>query len=202
MAGCKVIGIYGGAGSGKSEAVRFMHKNHGAYVIKADDIGHRLYKKNQPGYKAIVRICGKGILNDEKEIDYAKLSQLLFDNDVLRNEVERAVHPMVYAKTRAMISEYNKNHNHGLICFEAALLPDRNLDFIDENWYIHSDMNDRARRMKDTRDYSEKKIESIAASQPSEAEYRQYCDYTVENNRTLKELEENINEAVKHCQRK
>jgi len=202
MAGCKVIGLYGGAGSGKSEAARYLKEKYGAYIIKADELGHRLYSKNQPGYNAIVRICGKGVLDADRQINYPKLADTLFKEPSLLHQVNKAIHPMVYAKTRELISAYKTRKKRGMIFFEAALLPDRDLDFIDENWYIHSDISDRSERMIKTRDYSESKISSVISNQPAEERYRAFCDYVVENNQTIKELEENIDEAVKHCQRK
>jgi len=202
MAGCKVIGLYGGAGSGKSEAARYLREKYGAYIIKADDIGHRLYKKGQPGYKAIVRICGKNVLDDDRNIDYRKLAELLFGDKSLLKKVDASIHPMVYAKTIELIRQYKSAHSRGYIFFEAALLPDRHLDFIDENWYIHSGVADRSQRMADTRNYSESKIASVISNQPTEDEYRRHCDVIIENNETIKELEEHIDEAIKHSQRK
>jgi len=200
MAGCKVIGLYGGAGSGKSEAARFLRDKYNAYIIKADDIGHSLYRRNQPGYKAIKRICGKGVIDHNGEIDYRALSKLLFSYPALLKKVDDAIHPMVYAKAADMIKGYKAHHSHGLIFFEAALIPDRKLDFIDESWYIHSDASDQAARMKEYRNYSDEKVNAILNNQPEADTYRAYCDVTIENNKTLKELEENVDEAVKHCQ--
>jgi len=202
MAGCKIIGLYGGAGSGKSEAARYLRDRYGAYIIKADELGHSLYRRNQPGYKAIVRICGKDVLNSDREIDYSKLSALLFGNTELLKQVNSAIHPMVYIKARKLIAAYKSRHSKGLIFFEAALLPKARLDFIDENWYIHSGVSDRSKRMAQTRNYSDDRISRVINNQPSEEEYKKYCDTVIENNGTIKELEDNIDEAVKHCQRK
>jgi len=201
MAGCKVIGLYGGAGSGKSEAARYLREKYGAYIIKADDIGHRLYRKNRPGYKAVVRLCGKKILDDNGQIDRSRLSQMLFTDNQLLMRVNECIHPMVYARTRQLVSDYSQKHKRGLVFFEAALLPDRPLDFIDENWYIHSDRSERSVRMYVTRNYSQEKISALISNQPSDAEYRLYCDTVIENNGTIKELEDNIDEALKYCKR-
>jgi len=201
MAGCKVIALHGGAGSGKSYVADLLKKKHNAYVIKADEVAHRLYKRNQPGYKAIIRICGKGVLDENKDIDRKKLGELLYKNPILLSEVNHSIHPMVYAKTVEAINAYKKSHKKGLVVFEAALLPERPLEFIDEKICVSSSEAARAARMKETRNYTDEKISSILLNQPSDDEYRYFCDYTIENNGTLKVLEDRTDEAIKYCQR-
>ena len=201
MAGCKVIGIFGGVGSGKSIAAGYLKNKYKAYIIQADDIAHRLYKKGQNGYKAIIRICGKSILDDNKEIDRKKLAELLFSNPELLIEVNSAIHPMVYKKTATMIDEYKKNHNHGLIVYEAAILPDSSIRFWDESWYVYTPSEERVRRLKNDRGYSESKIANIMNNQPSDEEYRDFCDKVIVNDKDIKKLEEQIDEIVKYSQR-
>ncbi len=201
MAGCKVIGIFGGVGSGKSIAVEYLKNKYKAYIIQADDIAHRLYKKGQNGYKAIIRICGKCILDDRKEIDRKKLAELLFSNPELLKEVDSAIHPIVYNKVTSMIDDYKKNHKHGIIAYEAAIIPDFSVNFLEESWYIYTPEQERVRRLTDDRGYSISKIESIMKNQPTDEEYKNFCDKVLINDKDIKKLEEQIDEIIKYSQR-
>lgn len=201
MAGSKVIGIFGGVGSGKSEASQYLKKKYKAYVIQADEIAHRLYKKGQPGYKAVLRICGKSILDIDKQIDRGKLSELLYNNPLLLSEVNHSIHPMVYKKTSVLIDAYRKKHYNGLIVYEAALLPSCKEHFIDEYWYIYTPEEIRVQRLKETRGYSDDKIKEIMRNQPSEDEYRSVSDYIIVNDEDLHKMEEQIDEIIKHSKR-
>ena len=41
----KIIGITGGVGSGKSEIMAYLERQYRAAVLRADDIGHRLIRR-------------------------------------------------------------------------------------------------------------------------------------------------------------
>ncbi|MDO4938654.1 MAG: dephospho-CoA kinase [Lachnospiraceae bacterium] len=200
MAGCKVIGIFGGVGSGKSLATEYLKTEYHAYVIHADDIAHRLYRKGQPGYKAVIRICKKSILDADGEIDRNKLANLLYSDRELIKKINAAIHPLVYKKTDEMILNYKKNHNNGLIAYEAAVISGIRAGFIDESWYIYTPKDERRKRLADTRGYSIKRIDEIMSNQPDDDEYREFCDKVIVNDGNIEKMEEQIDEIIKHSQ--
>ena len=200
MAGCKVIGILGGVGSGKSEAVNYLQNKYHAYVIKADEVAHRLYNKGRQGYKAVIRCCGKSVLDDNRCIDRVKLAAMLYSDTELLSRVNASIHPMVYLKTEELISAYKKTHSKGLIVYEAALISKPMPDFLDEIWYIHSNENIRKSRLKEYRGYTDSRIEEIITNQPGFDEYKDISNVILENNGTLKDLEQSIDEIFKYSQ--
>jgi len=200
MVGCKVIGIFGGAGSGKSEVLNYLKSNYDAYVLQADKVVHRLYKKGQPGCNAIRRICGKDVLDINGDVDRNKLSALILAEPELIHKINGSIHPMAYEKSKELIQAYRSSHNKGLIIYEAALFSKEGVpDFLDHSIYIHTDLPIRIERLKQTRGYREEKIQGIIASQPTEDQYRSKCNITIENNTDLKELGNKIDEIIKHC---
>ena len=201
MAGCKVIGVLGGVGSGKSEAVKYLESKYKAYVLKADDLAHRLYKKGQPGYKAIIRICGKSVLDEDRQINRSKLAVLLYQNLWLLSEVNKSIHPMVYRKTMDLITEYKRRHKKGLIVYEAAIIPNNTVKFIDEYWYVYTPREIRVKRLKDTRGYTDDRIKEIMKNQPTEADYRAVADEVLVNDGNLAKMKEQIDEIIKHSER-
>ena len=201
MAGCKVIGIFGGVGSGKSIAAGYLKNKYKAYIIQADDIAHRLYKKGQPGYKAVIRICGKSVLDDNREISRGKLASLLYQNPQLLSEINKSIHPMVYRKTMDLITEYKRRHKKGLIVYEAAIIPNNTVKFIDEYWYVYTPREIRVKRLKDTRGYTDDRIKEIMKNQPTEADYRAVADEVLVNDGNLAKMKEQIDEIIKHSER-
>ena len=201
MAGCKVIGILGGVGSGKSEATAYLESEYKAYALKADELAHRLYRKGQPGYKAVLRICGKTVLDTDKQIDRRKLASLLYQNPDLLSQINNSIHPMVYKNTSQMIYEYKKRHLNGLVVYEAAIIPSKKENFIDEIWYIYTPEEIRIQRLKDTRGYSDSRIKEIMNSQPDETEYKAVSDRIIINDSSLDKLKEQIDEIIKHSER-
>ena len=197
------VAIFGGVGSGKSTVLNILKSKYKAKVYEADKLAHGLYRRNQPGYKAIKRICGKSVFDDEREIDRKKLAELLFSDDEKLAQVNHAIHAMVWAKTRELMDAYDKQHPGRLVIVEAALLPEkRSLEYFDRIWYVYTDKDVRIERLKRDRGYSDEKIAAVMAAQPSEEEYRAAADHVIDNSMDIKLLEANIDEVVNDCQRK
>ena len=65
---------------------------------------------------------------------------------------------------------------------EAALLIEAGYkEICDELWYIYAPVDDRKRRMRQNRGYTEQKIEHILAGQLSEEQFRANADVVIEN---------------------
>ena len=196
------IAVFGGVGSGKSTVLQILRERYHAKIYEADKMAHVLYRKNAPGYKAILRICGRSVLDENREIDRKKLAVLVYGSEEIRTQVNAAIHAMVWKKARILTTAWEKAHPGRIAVVEAALLPKEGFDFFDSVWYIDTDPPVRRQRLKDSRGYTDERISEIMAAQPSEEEYRRVCDVVIDNSGSLEELAEEIHETIKHCQRK
>jgi dephospho-CoA kinase len=97
-----VIGLTGNIGTGKS-VVRKMLEHLGAYGIDADALGHRAIAKGAPGFKPIVDVFGRWILDAEGQIDRNKLGKLVFTDPEALNDLEKIIHPLVAQAVDAII---------------------------------------------------------------------------------------------------
>jgi dephospho-CoA kinase len=89
----KLIGLTGGAGSGKS-TVAEMFRELGALVVDADEASHAVYAPGGPAFDEIVRAFGEEYVRDGR-IDRQRLGELVFhDADALRR-LNAIVHPLV-----------------------------------------------------------------------------------------------------------
>jgi dephospho-CoA kinase len=89
----KLIGLTGGAGSGKS-TVAAMLKDLGAAVVDADEAAHAVYEPGRPGFEAVVREFGPEYARDGR-IDRARLGELVFNDSDARRRLNAIVHPLV-----------------------------------------------------------------------------------------------------------
>jgi dephospho-CoA kinase len=89
----KLIGLTGGAGSGKS-TVSALLKELGATVIDADEAAHAAYEPGSPGFESVVREFGPEFVKDGR-IDRARLGQLVFHDEDSRRRLNAIVHPLV-----------------------------------------------------------------------------------------------------------
>jgi dephospho-CoA kinase len=89
----KLIGLTGGAGSGKS-TVSAMLRELGAVIVDADEAAHAAYEPGSPGFDAVVREFGPEYARDGR-IDRAGLGELVFHDPDARRRLNAIVHPLV-----------------------------------------------------------------------------------------------------------
>lgn len=84
-----------------------------------------------------------------------------------------------------------------LFFVEAALLIESGYEHIvDEMWYIYAREDVRRRRLSESRGYTPEKIEKIIASQLSEEEFRQHCDFVIDNSDSLEDSYRQIRQKL------
>ena len=83
----KVIGIIGGAGSGKTVVLKIMEEKFGARVIIADEVARKLSMPGGESYEKIVAFFGRGILMDDGTIDRGKLAAIVFNHRELLDKL-------------------------------------------------------------------------------------------------------------------
>src|SRR5438132_9345364 len=99
----KLVGLTGGAGSGKS-TVAGMLRERGAVVVDADEATHAVYEPGTPGFDAVVREFGPEFVSDRR-IDRNKLGQLVFNDADSRKRLNSIVHPLVRERMASRTSE-------------------------------------------------------------------------------------------------
>lgn len=187
----KVIGITGGIGSGKSLVSELLETRLGALIINTDMVAHQLMKKGEVSYNKIVEAFGLHILDSNGEIDRKKLGQEVYGKSDKLKVLNACSHPYVMSHVVNMI-ELNK-HNYQLICVETALPIEAGLaNICDESWYIHTPIRIRRNRLKESRGYSDEKIDSILTSQLSDEDYRKLTQVEIINDDSVENLFDKI----------
>ena len=193
----KVIGITGGVGAGKSEILKYLKEKHHAMVVEADKVGHLLMEPGGACYYSIVEKFGSSILNGDQTINRGKLAKIVFADAALLEALNKIIHPRVKAHIVSEIAKERAYHRTELFVIEAALLLEDHYDVIcDEIWYIDTDMEIRAKRLKETRGYDDEKIASICANQKSPEEFRSACQVVIDNSKDLAGTYQQIDEQL------
>lgn len=192
----RTIGITGGVGAGKSTVLDFLKEKFHAVICEADKVAHELQKPGEVCYREIIREFGSKILNDDQEIDRRKLGDIVFSDTQKLCKLNEIVHPKVKEYIRAK-KEEEQNKNTALFVVEAALLiEDHYEEICDELWYIHTPDAVRRVRLKQSRGYTDEKIDGIMKNQKSEEQFRKACDVIIENGEDFKETCNQIKEAL------
>lgn len=192
----KTIGITGGVGAGKSTVLGFLETAFRAVVCEADKVAHMLQEPGEVCYEGIIEEFGCSILAKDGKIDREKLGSIVFLDEKKLQRLNRIIHPQVKAYIRKK-KEEEKVAGTQIFVIEAALLiEDHYEEICDELWYIHTPDEIRRKRLKESRGYSDARIDGIMKNQKSEEQFRKACDVVIENGEDFKETCIQIKEAL------
>lgn len=191
----KFIGITGGVGAGKSAILNYLSNKPGYRVMLADEIAHDLMKSGTKVFDAIcdafknIEITGiDSILDENGEFDRQNLAKLIFFSEENRQKINNIVHPAVKEYVKEQFALEKKRGKLDVMVLEAALLIEENYDAIcDELWYIYTSEDNRRKRLKESRGYSDEKINNIFSSQLPEEAFVRKCKVVIDNNHSLEE---------------
>lgn len=184
----RFIGITGGIGAGKSEILKYIQKHYLCEIYLADEVAHEVKRKGTPCYEDLVELLGKDILREDGEIDKTRMAQKIFSEQGLLEKVNELIHPAVKEYLLERLRQAGAKGRVELFFVEAALLIECGYGkLVDEMWYVHADMEIRRKRLRDSRGYSDEKIDQIMAAQLSDAVFRENSDFVIDNSGDLED---------------
>ena len=193
----KIIGVTGGVGAGKSTVLEILEKNYNAYVIQADQVGHRVMEPGACCYKPVIELFGEQVVKNDKTIDRKMISDVVFAKADMRKALNGIIHPAVKQIIQKKLEE-KRQEGCPLFVVEAALLLEDHYDaFCDDVWYIYTEEAIRVHRLMVTRGYSMQKAQEIIASQAQDAYFRAHADLVIDNSGnfadTCRQIRQGIN---------
>lgn len=189
----QVIGITGGVGAGKTQVLDIINEITNCRIIRADELAKKLECRGNVCYEPIIELLGRDILDEEEQIIPKKMAAKIFENQDLLEKVNEIIHPAVKQKILDYIDDETERGEIDYFFIEAALLIEDGYDLIcDELWYVYASEMTRRIRLKESRGYSDEKIDSIMASQLDEATFRRYCTNVIDNDGNLDKTRDSI----------
>ncbi|MBR1860967.1 MAG: dephospho-CoA kinase [Lachnospiraceae bacterium] len=184
----KFIGITGGVGAGKSELIKYIGKHYKCRIYLADEVAHEVRKPGTDCYKELCGLLGEDVVADKK-----RMAAKVFADEKLLEKVNAIVHPAVEKYLLKAYREAAEDGETELFFVEAALLIEAGYKKIaDELWYVYANNEVRIKRLMDSRGYSREKAVSIMDSQLSDKEFRENCDFVIDNSGSLENATESI----------
>lgn len=194
----KIIGVTGGVGAGKSTVLNYLEKRYGAKLILADLVGHEVMEPGHEAYEQVVKAFGQEIVSEDNTIDRKALGAIVFADEKKRMILNRIIHPAVRQEILRRLEAAELSHLSYAVV-EAALFLEENYDaFCDETWYIYTDEKIRRQRLKESRGYSDERIDQIFRSQKTHEEFQKRCLFMIDNNgseeETFRQIDRRMNE--------
>jgi len=180
------VGLTGQTGSGKS-TVSLVYKNEGLYVIDCDELYRKLTVNGSECCKALKEqfpVCFKGL-----ELDRKKLADIVFNDKYSLDILNKTVFPFIIAEIRSRIISAKKE-GYKIVVLDAPTLFESEADKLcDLIVSCISDEEYRLRRIMTRDGLTEEQAKARMSSQLCEDHFRTNSDIVIDNNSSLKALQ-------------
>ncbi|HEV8620024.1 MAG TPA: dephospho-CoA kinase [Nitrospiraceae bacterium] len=105
-----------------------MFKQCGATVINADLLARQVVEPGKPAWRAIVKLFGKTVLNQDHSLDRQALGSIVFHNPKKRRQLEHIIHPRVAREQQRLVRRIAKRKSHAVVIYEVPLLFEARVD--------------------------------------------------------------------------
>jgi len=186
----KLIGLTGGAGSGKS-TVAEMFRERGATVLDADQATHALYEPGSLGFDMIEREFGPEYVRNDR-IDRARLGELVFNDADARQRLNAIMHPLVREWMAARTAEALMR-GAPVVVQDVPLLFENGLeDLYSAVVLVYVPESIQMQRLVEGRGIGEDRARAIIASQMPIDEKRGRAQHVIDNSGTREETRRQV----------
>ena len=143
-----LVGLTGGVATGKS-TVAMMFKQCGAAVINADLLARQVVEPGKPAWRAIVKLFGKTVLNQDRSLNRQALGSIVFRNRTKLRQLERIIHPRVAREQQRLVRQIAKDKPRAVVIYEVPLLFEAGVDKrVDTTIVVTADRETQIARLK------------------------------------------------------
>lgn len=186
-----LVALTGGIASGKS-TVADLFAQHGAVVIRADDLAREVVAKGGRAYDQVVAHFGNQILTADGQVDRTKLAAIVFNEPSELTALEEITHPAVQAQLASRMADIDSRQ---IVIYEVPLFIEKNLfNKFDKSIAVIADLELRAQRAQG-RGLDPADFYARVENQTSDEQRRKSVDIVIENNGDLSQLAQQVDRA-------
>ena len=180
-----IIGLTGGIASGKSTVSNIL-SSQGERVICADLIIKKIYKEKET-INFIRKICPEAINND-LNINFPKLRTVFFNDEYIKEEIEKYLHPRIAKYFKNEISPFDSR-----VFYDVPLLFEKKMEnYFDQIILVTISHDQQCKRLMKRDSISIELANQIISSQIQQSKKEELSTYIIQNDSTLKELKKAV----------
>ncbi|MBW0156484.1 MAG: Dephospho-CoA kinase [Pseudomonadota bacterium] len=185
-----IIGMTGGIGSGKSEALKIF-KSLSIKVIDLDNISKEITERSHQAIQEIKLVFGDAIFDKDNQLDRKKLKEIIFSDKNKKINLEKILHPKIYEEVKKRL---NALSHESYVVIDIPLLFETNqyTSLISRSLVIDCKENDQIERVKKRDGIDISVIQSIIDQQINRSSRIEKADDVVINDGSIEKLEESI----------
>lgn len=188
----RIIGLTGGSGTGKT-TVGEIFKEHGIYVVRADESARRVEKRGTQCYDELVTMFGVCILQENGEIDRRKLAKIVFEDREKLKSLNRITHHYIKFDIMRELKEVDSDFAaiDGAVIIGSPM--EKMCEFIVT---VEAPYDERVRRIVERDGRTEEEAKARIAAQPDDEFYREHAQFVIRNNGDYDDLRHNAEAEI------
>ena len=185
-----IIGMTGGIGSGKSEALKIFESLN-IKAIDLDKISKEITDTSHQAIQEIKLVFGDAIFDKDNRLDRKKLREIIFSEKDQKINLEKILHPKILEE---VMRRLNVLSNESYVVIDIPLLFETNqyTSLISRSLVIDCKVNDQIERVKKRDGIDTSVIQSIIEQQVGRNYRIERADDVVVNDGSIEKLEESI----------
>jgi len=187
-----LLGVTGGIASGKT-TVANMLKEMGAPVIDFDIIARDVVEPGKPAWEEIVAYFGEQVLQEDKNLDRKKLSDIVFNDFEKRKKLESLTHPRIHEEFVRQLNEIADKDPGAIIQVDVPLLIELNLQYMfHKTMVVYIPQEKQIERLAERDEISKEEAANILKSQLSIDEKAGYADFVINNEKSIEDTRKQV----------
>lgn len=188
------VAITGNIASGKSLVEKILREKN-FIVLDTDEVAHKLLKDKDVITEIVAAFPGVDIF-ERSEISRFKLGRLVFNSPTHRRRLENILHPLIADEIENFFIKMDKQ-GEKTVFVAVPLLYETGLEVIfDKVVLIYAEDKIRLERLMNRNNLSAENAKNRLNIQISQDEKLVKADYVIFNNKTIKELQTELDALV------
>jgi len=181
------VGLTGGLATGKSFVGQAL-ADMGCYLIKADELGHEVLRREGEAYEAVVWEFGQRILNADGSIDRKLLAAEVFEKPERLEVLNSLVHPPVIRREEELTAEIAARDPEAIVITEAAILIETgNYKRFEKLILVVCDEQQQLARAIQREGADREEVLARITCQMPLREKQKFADYVIDNSGSMEE---------------
>ncbi len=182
-----IIGLTGGIASGKSTVAKLLEEK-GAYLLDADQLAREAVEPGRPAWQKIVDWLGESVLLPDRNLDRARLAEIVFNDRSKLEQLNRIVHPFVGSRFLELAEEIKAKDPGAVVVYDIPLLIEAGMQkMVDLVLLVYVPRETQVLRLQQRDGIERSAAESRLKAQMPLEEKKKQADVIIDNRGSLAE---------------
>lgn len=187
-----LLGVTGGIATGKT-VVSKMLEEMGAPIIDFDIIARQVVEPEKPAWQEIVAYFGEQVLQEDRNLDRKKLSDIVFQDLEKRKKLEEFTHPRISEEFVRQVNEITNRNPDAIIQVVIPLLIELNLQYrFHKILVVYAPKEMQIERLMKRDGITREVAANILKAQLPIDEKIGYADFVIHNEGSLEETKKQV----------